>query len=417
MATEWNKPMQWDNEGVEPSENLKRTGFVGGYKPPASIFNYFLHMVEKCIKQIQSVVDLKSDNTHGHDNATSAKDGFMSKTDCEYLSKIKPVIQADVDKKSVNMGENNTLLDGNYKYVFVAGNDNTVEGENVFVSGNKNNTEGIGGNAFVAGYRNTVMIPNAYVLGEGHFVDYSPNVSYPYLNRAFIGQFSEGLNDANNIFVVGNGSCTEPDEETINITRSNAFRTTSTGRSYGALSFAGSGADFCEYFEWKDGNTENADRRGLFVSFDGEKIKLADAGDDVLGIVSATPCFCGDIASENWHEKYLKDVFGQRLTEIVKVPEKTDEKTGKTIPAHTEERFIINPEYDPKKPYTSREYRKEWSAVGLLGKIVAVDDGTCESGKYCSVSKNGVATISETKTKFYVMNRIDKTHIRVFVGI
>lgn len=54
---EWIKPMQWDNEGVEPSENLRSKGFEAKYKPPAPIFNYFLHREQECIEQLQEEVD------------------------------------------------------------------------------------------------------------------------------------------------------------------------------------------------------------------------------------------------------------------------------------------------------------------------------------------------------------------------
>jgi hypothetical protein len=36
-----------------------------------------------------------------------------------------------------------------------------------------------------------------------------------------------------------------------------------------AAQFVPSGADYGEYFEWKDGNPNREDRRGLFVTFDG----------------------------------------------------------------------------------------------------------------------------------------------------
>lgn len=56
MAIEWESPMRWDNTGNEPSENLQINGFSGGYKPPATVFNYFLHKAYKCIKQLQELV-------------------------------------------------------------------------------------------------------------------------------------------------------------------------------------------------------------------------------------------------------------------------------------------------------------------------------------------------------------------------
>lgn len=48
-----NKVPEWNNEGTAPSEELKSRGFVGGYKPPASVFNYMYNRYSKCIKEVQ----------------------------------------------------------------------------------------------------------------------------------------------------------------------------------------------------------------------------------------------------------------------------------------------------------------------------------------------------------------------------
>ena len=44
MESNFTSPVHWENEGVEPSTTLKKTGFQGGYKPPASVFNYFFYI-------------------------------------------------------------------------------------------------------------------------------------------------------------------------------------------------------------------------------------------------------------------------------------------------------------------------------------------------------------------------------------
>lgn len=56
------KPMEWNNNGIEPSEILKQSGFKGGYKPPAEVFNYFLHNSEACITELQTATT-KAQNT------------------------------------------------------------------------------------------------------------------------------------------------------------------------------------------------------------------------------------------------------------------------------------------------------------------------------------------------------------------
>ena len=49
-----------------------------------------------------------------------------------------------------------------------------------------------------------------------------------------------------------------------------------------------SGADYAEYFEWKDGNSSSEDRRGYSVVLDGDKIVKATDSDDVSKINKAS---------------------------------------------------------------------------------------------------------------------------------
>lgn len=234
---------------------------------------------------------------------------------------------------------------------------------------------------------------------------------------------SDGWSTSGTIFIIGGGG--KSSKNIVN--RRNAFRVTTNGAVYGDGTYNSSGADYAEFFEWADGNPENEDRRGCFVTLDGEKIRPATAADDyILGIVSAYPAVLGDSASEEWRERYLTDVFGEKLTETVDVPEtveiiaEADEETGqeaqtRVIPAHTETRWILNPAYDADKPYIRREERPEWSPVGLVGKLTVVDDGTCQVNGYCAPSVGGIGTAAAEKTPYRVMARLDETHIRVFV--
>ncbi len=63
--------------------------------------------------------------------------------------------------------------------------------------------------------------------------------------------------------------------------------------------------------------------------------------------------------------------------------------------------------------YVPRENRKD--AVGLVGKLVIVDDGTCEQNGYRRPSVDGIGTKADEKTAYRVMERLDKTHVRVVV--
>lgn len=297
-----------------------------------------------------------------------------------------------------------------------------AEGQNVTASGESAHAEGhstdaSGNNSHAEGYGATASGENSHA--EGSFTNASGNNSHAggLSTKANAYQFVTGKyniaksgctneNDQsadNSIFIIGCGTAT---------TKANAFRVTAAGKCMGAQSFGSSGADYAEFFEWRDGNKKAEDRRGLFVALDGDKIRLATAADDyIVGVISANPSVVGDVQSENWHGMYKKDVFGQPLTETVEVPESTDEETGEVVSAHTITRYVVNPDYDPDEEYTSREFRKEWACVGLMGKLVVVDDGACEVNGYCKATDGGKATKSDTG--YRVMKRIDSTHIQI----
>ena len=278
-----------------------------------------------------------------------------------------------------------TKAQGDYSAAFnwqttASGNSSAAFGTNTTASGNNSAAFGYGTEAM-----NYQVVAGKYnVVSEGA---------------------TSHVDTTGDIFIVGVG--------TGESARANAFRITTSGDCYGKSSFKASGADFAEFFEWVDGNPDDEDRRGLFVTLDGEKIRLANANDEyILGAVSAVPTITGDTHSETWKNMYLTDVFGAPLTETIEVDETTNEQ-GVVIPAHTETRFIVNPEYDNEQKYISRDKRKEWAAVGLVGKLVVVDDGSCIENGFCKPTTGGVATKSDTG--YRVISRIDDSHIKVVI--
>ena len=44
----------WGNDGKEPSEELQLSGFKGGQKPAASVFNWFWSKVMKAVTELQT---------------------------------------------------------------------------------------------------------------------------------------------------------------------------------------------------------------------------------------------------------------------------------------------------------------------------------------------------------------------------
>lgn len=277
-----------------------------------------------------------------------------------------------------------------------------AEGHNTTASGEASHAEG--GNTTTTGYGSHAegqytTASGKYSHAEGFHTEASGS------HQTVVGSYNTTNNYAR--FIVGCGS----EEATAN-----ALRVTNDGKCCGNQSFVASGADYAEMFEWNDGNPENEDRRGLFVTLDGEKIKLATPNDNyIVGVVSATPSMLGDTFTEEWHGKFKKDIFGADIWVTVEVEDEVDEEGTVIIPAHTEKRRVLNPDFDPECEYVSRDERKEWAAVGLVGKLIMIDDGTCEVNGYCTVAEGGKATKSENSTPYRVLKRVDETHIKVFI--
>lgn len=207
-------------------------------------------------------------------------------------------------------------------------------------------------------------------------------------------------------FVIGNGSGSD--------SKSNAFRVDYNGKVFAKSEYASTGADYAEYFEWLDGNEDCEDRRGFFVTMDGEKIKKANAGDYILGIVSGQPAVLGN-NDEEYMGRYELDEFGSYIEEEITVEtEKFNEETGETeIVETTAKNFKEKETYNPTLSYIPRAKRKEWSAVGMLGVLSVRDDGTCEVNGYCKCGENGIAT--KSNEGYRVIKRVNDNIVKVIL--
>ena len=275
-------------------------------------------------------------------------------------------------------------------------------------SANGDNSATIGGGSNVADGSYSVVVggcQNAALMHQVKMGHYSTE-----------GTRGAATGTAGDAFFIGNGGMNS---------RSNAFRVSYDGNAYAGKAMNSTGADYAEFFEWLDGNPDNEDRRGLFVTLDGNKIRIATHDDDyILGIISAAPGVVGNNHADVWQGMVERDVFGAVKIHTVHhdaeyaTTEEVDDETGETITkqvliyeAYDAEEPEINPEYDPKEKYIPREERPEWGIVGMMGQLVVIDDGTCEVNGYCTVADGGTATA--TDAGYRVIARLDETHVKV----
>lgn len=226
-------------------------------------------------------------------------------------------------------------------------------------------------------------------------------------NKISTGKYNKVVSNALSIFEVGNGNDAD--------NRSNGLRVDWEGKVYAQKSVNPTGADYAEWFEWADGNPDGEDRIGRFVTLYGSQIRLAGADDDVLGIVSGTAGLVGDSYEDDWQGRFLTDAFGRVLRQAYEIPAQMNEDGTEVRPAHTEEWFAVNPAWNADEVYVPRSERSEWDTVGLMGKLYVTDDGSAQPGGYVQASAGGIATHSETPTRWRVMERTADNIVRVMM--
>lgn len=289
-----------------------------------------------------------------------------------------------------------TEADGNYAHAegqstHATGDYSHAEGFSTYASGEHSHAEGIQTNASGVGSHASGYVTQA--------LDYQSTVGHFNKTSSATASTSQGTGIGSS-FVVGNGTPTG---------RSNAFRVTDNGQPFGQQAYTTQGCDYAEYYEWLDKNPDAEDRRGYFVTLDGEKIKIASPGDFVLGIVSSWPSVIGN-GDEEWLGRYVLDEFGSRIPEIFEYEvEEKDVITKKVKKTGT--RWRQNPEYDPNVHYIQRSERAEWDAIGMLGVLAVRDDGSCKVNGFCFLAEGGIATASEKG--YRVIKRVNDHIVKV----
>lgn len=184
------------------------------------------------------------------------------------------------------------------------------------------------------------------------------------------------------------------------------------GNAYIDVAWNTGGADYAEMFETSDGNTIDP---GYFVTFDfKDKIKILDNPNKyILGVTSVESGIIGNVQELRWANKYETDEWGKILYCEVEVEPILGENDEILVPRRMQVQPKLNPKWDSNIPYLSRRNRKEWVAVGLLGKVRVRDDGSCVEGGYCRPNNHGIATKSETG--YYVIERLMHNQVTIIL--
>lgn len=246
-------------------------------------------------------------------------------------------------------------------------------------------------------YKMKITDPECVNTADGDFSFAMGVCNTAHAYNTVIGKFSKEdntrgyqSNTSGDSFIVGNGM---KSVSTGTVTHSNGFRVTQAGAVYGLAAYNTTGADYAECFEWEDGNPNDDERVGRFVTLVGDKIQMANTTDFVLGVVTAHSSVIGNNPID-WNGRFVKDVYGRIQVDSEGIP-------------------ITVENYDETQKYVERVNRKEWATVGLLGQLVAEDDGTCQENSYC-YPLDGIATHTTANYGSYrVLKRLDDNHVLI----
>lgn len=164
------------------------------------------------------------------------------------------------------------------------------------------------------------------------------------------------------------------------------FRVDGTGSIFSAGSFYSNGACYAELFEWADGNSRGEDRNGFTVTLDATgKLRVADEGDAVVGVVVPHAALIGNTAWNHWHKKYrgrttqynivewlemettkLKSFYKHTLSKDFALPDNAVE-IQTDLDGNDLTKKALNPLWDSSHDYTGREKRNNWAIVCILG--------------------------------------------------
>lgn len=328
------------------------------------------HTIERFNDYQYNTSDMKNDHICGMNNVSDSESdgGYGYNLFCGYGNRNYGYQARDnliAGNTNTNRGGQNLIVgmsntNSGSKNIIAGQNNNGSASDNV-ISGQYNTVSAA--RNIVNGQRNSVTNTDNIVNGNDNTVNGYQNIVNGNSNSAgvsrclMIGQNHSG-SGGDMAIIGGNGAVVSWRYLLMIGNSGNIFTVDYQGNVEAAGQYGTIGADYAEFFEWEDGNPGGEYRRGMLVALDGDKIIPAQ-GDDFIGIISDNPAVLGNMT-----------------------PDK-----------------LSDPKYAP---------------VGLIGRLVVRDNGTCRPNGYVS-ARDGIAVASIRKTPARVLRRIDETHVEVLL--
>lgn len=209
------------------------------------------------------------------------------------------------------------------------------------------------------------------------------------------------LNSVNGSLAMGNGSSSSQSDASAANRTIHLFGTSGNVQISGALT---SGHVFSDFGEMMRNGTGAEIPAGIILAMDGDEVRPAGPGDDIVGVVSHTMAVRAGDTPFFWQGRYLYDEWGRPVHDLISDPDWEAEipdpdwvpvmipvfdgsgieigqmpAPGQTAPMipnpSTQEMVAVhveNPDWNPALPQTPRSERPtDWTPVGMLGQVFA----------------------------------------------
>lgn len=223
------------------------------------------------------------------------------------------------------------------------------------------------------------------------------------------------------------------------------IHTTGSMAIAGSLTSSNVFADFAEVLENK---VKGEIPVGALVALDGDKVRLAQSGDPILGVRSKTAAFVAGDTPFQWAQRHLLGKHGEvlmveepdgdwepmvpdpswnaevpnpehpkyevveidlddgeriKVGQVVSTPTIPNPEPQPLIPNPEPQKMVLvpveNPEFDPTADNTPRSERvEEWTVVGLLGQVYVNVDETVRPGDFIKAGADGVGTRADASS-------------------